>query len=329
MNIIDTDDFSEKLRLKGIDTTNKKVSITNFEGSEQEKDLTEPANCNGFGRIRHFKASKSEDWPPNPLPIFPAFKKLGLDVGDKISAQVFQNSICNWRCWYCFVDFKLLSGSRKYSSFLHCDEMVELYLSNKVRPPMIDLSGGQPDLTPEWIPWMMEALRKRNLDKSVFLWSDDNLSNDYFWRFLTDEQISDIESYSMYSRVCCFKGVDESSFELNTQASGNLFSRQIELFERFTRTKIDLYAYITLTAGKGSDLEKSIPLFLDRIQKIKEDFPLRIVPLKIFKFTPMQGRHSVDQEELMRGQDIAIKIWQNEIENRFSKEQRSKPIYEI
>jgi len=33
---------------------------------------------------------------------------------------------------------------------------------------MIDLSGGQPDLTPEWIPWMMECLSDKGLNKKVY-----------------------------------------------------------------------------------------------------------------------------------------------------------------
>ncbi|MES1181707.1 MAG: hypothetical protein ABUL44_02835, partial [Flavobacterium sp.] len=52
---IDTKNFSQHLRSKAIDRENKKILITNFSGSDQEKDLSEPSNCNGFGRIRHFK----------------------------------------------------------------------------------------------------------------------------------------------------------------------------------------------------------------------------------------------------------------------------------
>ena len=157
----------------------KAILVTNFSGSEQEKDLTEPANCNGFGRVRHFKLDAGKGWIKNPLPILPATKALGIKQNSEIRSQVFQNSVCNWRCWYCFVDFKLLSGDSKYSSFLTCDEMVDLYLKEENPAPMIDLTGGQPDLTPEWIPWMMQTLIERGLDKKIFLWSDDNLSNDY------------------------------------------------------------------------------------------------------------------------------------------------------
>ena len=63
-------------------------------------------------------------------------------------------------------------------------------LSEQEAPPLvIDLTGGQPDITPEWVPWMMEALIDRGLSNHVYLWSDDNLSNDFFWKYLTEEQI--------------------------------------------------------------------------------------------------------------------------------------------
>jgi len=54
-----------------------------------------------------------------------------------------------------------------------------------------------PDLVPEWVPWMMQELASRGLDKSISL-SDDNLSNYFFWEHLTGSQIETIRDYSMY-----------------------------------------------------------------------------------------------------------------------------------
>jgi uncharacterized Fe-S cluster-containing radical SAM superfamily protein len=315
---IDTTSFSEHLRTRGIDSDNKKILITNYSGSLQEEDLTEPANCNGFGRIRHFKLKSKESWPINPLPILPVAKALNIPITNDIRAQVFQNAVCNWRCWYCFVDFKLLSGDRKYSEFLSCDELLDLYLQQENVPNVIDLTGGQPDLTPEWIPWMMESLISRGLQEKVFLWSDDNLSNDYFWKLLTPQQINTVTDYKMYARVCCFKGIDEDSFSLNTLAAPELFNNQFDLFQRFHQLGLDLYGYITLTASTSTNFEYVIPKFLDRIQSIHENLPLRIVPLEIFKFKPVIDRVTDIHEDLMVGQYKAVEVWANELKKRFS-----------
>lgn len=327
---IDTEKVSTHLRVKAIDIERKAILITNFTGSEQEKDLTDPANCNGFGRVRHFKLDAGKEWIKNPLPILPASKTLGVKPDSEIRAQVFQNSACNWRCWYCFVDFKLLNADTKHASFLTCDEMIDLYLKEENPCSMIDLTGGQPDLTPEWIPWMMQTLKERGLDEKIYLWSDDNLSNDYLWQFLSNEQIDLMSSYKMYSRVCCFKGIDERSFSLNTKAAPNLFSNQFELCKRLLQINLDLYCYITITANTDTNFEMAVLKFLDNVQAIDELLPLRIVPLRIFdSFTPIASRMNDEFRDMMKGQYAAIEVWKKELSRRFSTEQLNQPITEI
>jgi uncharacterized Fe-S cluster-containing radical SAM superfamily protein len=326
---IDTEEASAKLRIKGIDLNRKAISITNFNGSKQEKDFSEPANCEGFGRVRYFKLNTSEDWPQNPLPILPAAKALGLTPDSQIRAQVFQNSVCNWRCWYCFVDFSLLKGDEKHSSFLTAEQLIDLYLKEENPPSMIDLSGGQPDLTPEWVPWIMEGLMNIGLHEKIYLWSDDNLSNDYLWKYLTKEQIDMMLSYKLYSRVSCFKGIDEKSFSLNTKAEPDLFVNQFKLCRRLIDTGFDLYGYITLTAETNTDFKTAITRFLDLLQAENEMFPLRIVPLEVKMYNPLAPRMNPILEDMMKGQYDAIKVWEEEINKRFSEEQRHTAITEV
>lgn len=328
MKTLDTEQLSRKYRAKAINLEERKISITNYNGTLQEKDLSEPANCEGFGRIRHFKLKREIGWPENPLPIVPAATHLGIDQPKQLSAQVFQNSVCNWRCWYCYVDFKLLNGDERYSKMLSCEELLNLYLAEHDRPLMIDLSGGQPDLTPEWVVWMMEALEQKNLENKIFLWSDDNLSNDYFWKFLSPEQISKIQGYKNYARVVCFKGIDQNSFNINTSAEPALFRQQFELFKRLRELNLEMYAYITLTAPLTTDFDRVIPSFLDEIQKIDSSFPLKIIPLKIYQFSPSVIRTGVDQQNLLVGQQKAIEIWEREMNLRFSANQRQKAVNE-
>lgn len=329
MNFIDTDKASISLRDKAIDVQTKAILITNFANSEQEKDFTEPSNCRGFGRIRHFRLGDGVEWPQNPLPIYPALKALRLPKTDMIRAQVFQNAVCNWRCWYCFVDFKLLSGNTKFSEYLTCEKLLDFYQQQENPPMMIDLTGGQPDITPEWIPWMMEALIKRGLSEKIYLWSDDNLSNDYFWKYLTTDQITLIKSYEMYGRVCCFKGIDELSFSHNTGAEPSLYWEQFTLWQKLLETGMDLYSYITLPANTATDFKGGIQKFLDNIQKVDEMYPLRIVPLQIHTFTPVVNRMKELQIDLLNGQKIAIQVWQEEMKSRFNAEDLNKPITDI
>jgi uncharacterized Fe-S cluster-containing radical SAM superfamily protein len=328
LKIIDTESWSERFRKAAIDLENRKLLITNFHGTEQEPDLSEPANCNGFGRIRHFRLGTENHWVKNPLPIEPARRAISLPDGTQIRAQVFQNAVCNWRCWYCFVPFNLLNANPRHSSWLTPAELIELYLAEPTPASMIDLSGGQPDLTPEWVPWMMEEIIRRGLADRVYLWSDDNLSNDYFWRYLSDAERRLIQSYRNYGRVACFKGIDRESFAFNTGADAALFDQQFDLFGRFLALGIDLFAYVTFTTQSSDDLEKRVCSFVDRLQQLHPMLPLRTVPLEILPFTPVQGRLTAEHRIAIENQYKVQQLWRSELEVRYPANIRAQSICE-
>ena len=62
--VIDTDALSARYRTAAVRPDERRLLVTDFRGSEQERDLTEPANCDGLGRIRHFRRQTSAGWPP-------------------------------------------------------------------------------------------------------------------------------------------------------------------------------------------------------------------------------------------------------------------------
>ena len=326
---IDTAEWSKHWREAGLDVEGRRVLVTNYSGTEQEPDLQEPPNCQGFGRIRHFRRTTSAGWPLNPLPIDPASKALGIEPSELLRAQAFQNAVCNWRCWYCFVPFNLLSANPKHSQLVVSAELVDLYLEQPDPPQVIDLTGGQPDLTPEWVPWMIQEIQSRGLDDRTYLWSDDNLSTDYFWRYLSDDDIELVRSARNYGRVCCFKGFDQESFAFNTLADGSLFDRQFELFRRFLELGIDVYAYVTLTSPTGEGMSDRIGRFVDRLQALHSNLPLRTVPLEIRVFTPVSSRLGVDANRALEIQNSAVEAWNKELEERYTHKERSSAITEV
>lgn len=326
---IDTEALARKYRAVTIDVLNKRLLVTNFRGTEQEKDLTEPANCDGFGRIRHFCRATSSGWPSNPLPIEPACRALRLGPQDEIRAQVFQNAACNWRCWYCFVPFNLLSANQAYSAWLTPSELFQLFLAQPNRPLVLDLSGGQPELAPEWVYWMIEEIENNGLRGQIYLWSDDNLSCDYFWRYLTPTQQEAVTTYPFYGRVACFKGFDEESFAFNTRAEKFWFLRQFELMQRLVRSGMDVFAYATFTTPTASRIADEMPQFVDRLQAIDENLPLRTVPLEIQTFTPVLGRLDSIRLETFDNQRRAVEAWQRELDRRFPVSVRDLPITQI
>jgi uncharacterized Fe-S cluster-containing radical SAM superfamily protein len=308
---IHTEGMAAKMRAKIIRPDKRQILITRLKGSAQEGDLTSPVNCRGLGRVRHFKRETSLGWPENFLPIDPAALALGVAPSTMMEAEVFQNAACAWRCWYCYVPFELLGGDERRAQWVTADELVKRYSELPSRPSILDLSGGSPDLTPEWVPWTIEALEHAGLADQTYLWSDDNLSTDYVFTELNDAQRRMLR-HPKYGRVCCFKGFDEESFAFNTGAEPQEFDRQFERFLRYLDLGIDLYAYVTLTGPSAINIKEKVSEFVERLAGVWEALPGRTVPLRIDTFGPMVARNSHrDFSTALEVQDAAIAVWNN------------------
>jgi uncharacterized Fe-S cluster-containing radical SAM superfamily protein len=326
--VIDTDAYSKRLRRLGLDHERRAVRLAKLRGSEQEDDLTLPPNADGYGRIHHFNTATSPDWPDNPLPIHPAAKALGIDATHTRQAQVFQNAVCNWRCWYCYVPFNLLSGAEAHSDLIPVRQVVDWALQSGRH--VLDLSGGQPDLTPEWVLWTLQELDSRDI-KDVYVWSDDNLSTDYLYRHLTDDQLGFVARHPRAGRVGCFKGFDADSFAFNTQADPAIFDRQFELMQRHIDHGFDVYAYATFTAQSQDRVDLKMAAFVDRLQAISANLPLRTIPLEVQEFGPVTERlkRSSHAGQALDVQKAAVRAWVNELDQRFSATERNIPICEV
>ena len=324
-----TDSYSATLRSRAWRAGTRELLVARIAGSAQEDDLSTPPNCRGLGRRRHFRRETSPGWPSNSLPIDPASRYLQLESDSLLVAQVFQNLACNWRCWYCYVPFNLLGGNPRLGEFVTADALVDLLLAEKEPSHVIDISGGQPDLVPEWTLDTLKALEVRGLDASIYVWSDDNLSTDGLWCHLSASEIRWMASRPNHGRVGCFKGFDASSFSFNTGAEPELFGRQFELFDRLRKTGFDIYGYITLTTPNSESIERGIPILVDRLQSIHSNLPLRIVPLEIGVFGPVEARLNESRNQALDNQHMAIAAWKRELEIRFTPEQLEMGICDV
>ena len=329
--MIGTEQYSRDLRDRSVDRNEQRLLVARLAGSEQEPDLSEPVNCGGLGRIRHFGRPTAPPWPANTLPAAPARSRLAsLHGAGELRAQVFQNSACNWRCWYCYVPFALLGAHQGQSEWRTAGELVDAWQAEPDAPLVLDLSGGQPDLVPEWVPWTMRALADRGLDARTYLWSDDNLSTDYFWRYLSDDDIALVGSYRNYGRAVCFKGIDEDSFELNTAAPPSGYGAQFGYAARLLATGMDLYCYVTLTTeSEAASIPGLVEGFVDQLQQVDENLPLRTVPLEVSVFGPVRARVRDRQAVALDRQVLAVEAWNDQIARRFTADQRAVPVGEV
>jgi hypothetical protein len=83
-------------------------------------------------------------------------------------------------------------------------------------------------------------------------------------------------------------------------------------------------------------MEDAMPRFVDRLQAIHENLPLRTVPLKIAVFGVVDRRLATFGSDRARQcreaeahQFRAVEAWNAELERRFSAEQRGRAIVDV
>lgn len=309
-----------------VSKTDKKVRLAIISDSKQEKDLISPTNFYGYGRIRHF-SRKHDNWNDNPLPIDPASKFLGFSKLERIEAQVFQLAQCNFNCWYCFVDEDRLKPDNEFSGWVSINDMVNFIINQQIN--LIDLSGGQPDLVPEWSLWLLKELKRLRFDNKIFVWQDDNLSCNSLKKYLTTREIEELSSFSNYARVGCFKGFDELSFAFNTGMPEHLYNNQFIIMKELIHFGFDMYAYVTFTTPSIENLDYQINSFIEKLQKIHPLFPLRTIPLKIVNYTPTSYRLSKDRIESFDKQFQVLKKWNEVLRDNYSTIELDKNITDI
>ena len=123
---------------------------------------------------------------------------------------------------------------------------------------------------------------------------------------------------------------DETSFGFNTQAAPELYRRQFELMQRLlAETSIDLYCYVTFTSPDGDAVAAKMNAFVDRLQDIDANLPLRTVPLEISVFTPVASRMTEAHRRALLIQQEAVAAWNEELARRFTDADRSVAITDV
>ena len=133
----------------------------------------------------------------------------------------------------------------------------------------------------------------------------------------------------MYGKVGCFKGFNSESFSFNTGAHPSLFDQQFDLLGRLLELGLDQYAYVTFTTPTDRGILPEMKQFVDRLQRLDENLPLRTIPLEISVFAPVVLRKQPKMEEALGNQHRAVEAWQEELDRRFTSTERAANIVDV
>lgn len=166
---------------------------------------------------------------------------------------------------------------------------------------------------------------------NYYLWTDDNLSTTYLFDALPANDLALLRRHRNYGRVCCIKGFDSRSFAFNTRAAPQDYDRQFGILQRVLDLGLDVYGYVTLTSPYDDGVAQGVADLMDRLQAADPNYLLRVIPLRIQVFTPVEQRLARNdaRERSLAVQEEAIAAWTSELERRFPPDQRALQICDV
>lgn len=327
--LLDSDLLADRMR--PLLRRGSRVLIANLAGTAEADDPYTVLNCGGFGRIRSFErfgfhAPLGDDIESTRTRAFLMRSDAPIFA---TQTQVFQLAGCSWRCWYCYVDEDRLSANPRIGSMLSAAELVELYIAETERPQIIDLSGGQPDLLPSWPVEVLRALSSRPECSRVNVRSEDNLTGRLLSEALPSDSLKELIETEFYTRIGCFKGFDEDSFKFNTRSEGRGYERQFVCARDIIDLGIPFFAYATFTGLDLTNIEQKMALFVDNLQRVHHNLPLRVVPLKVTPAAAWSGRELTDHALAESVERAAVDAWVEQICSRYTEAERRVPLSAI
>lgn len=297
-----------------------------YNNLESKKNLK--VNLDDFGRIRTFIRDKFEDWNSDPIPMDIISKKFNYKKLDKVDVQMIEVAKCNLHCWWCYLPDEIRRINDNYMKWFSVEELVNLLTRDNSSCKSVYLSGGNPELVPEFIYSFMKELDKRNLSEKIFLWSDDVLTTDYLINF-DKEKIDYMVKYNNYAKICCLKGFDEESFAFNTLLDSGVFKEQLHRLKKYIEMGFDVYCYIILTCNSLEKAKVKVKKLIKQLQDISYNLPLRVIPIKIETFSAVIPRLNDEREKAILNQYEVLNIWNKEIKKIYNEDEINKNIAEI
>ena len=255
-------------------------------------------------------------------------RRLHIDRMDKLDVQMIEVAKCNLHCWWCYLPDEIRHINEKYMQWFTASELLDMILEQNKDCKCIDISGGNPELTPELVYDFMMELEKRELSDKILIFSDDVLSTDYLLNFDQDK-LKYMINYKNYAKVCCFKGFDPDSYSFNTLTDKAGFKNQLSRLKKYIELGFDTYCYVTFTCKDLDNVDEKIENFIESLQAISYYLPLRVVPIKIEKFSAVIPRLNDTRELSIENQYEVLDTWNTKVKKLYKTSDRSKNIADL
>jgi len=233
-----------------------KINVKSFDEKEMQKQGKRVVDFSNYSEV--FSALRDEF----DMPQWAHLALMNRPLKDFQNIFIYQLKGCNIHCPWCYVDDINKNNQKGNGEFFSVSEIVDLFEQERKKQQlyMIRPSGGEPTLAIEQWGEMLSEIKKRGLEKEVYVQGDTNLTTGHFIESLESKNkiaenlLEKISKFDNFGVLCSFKGTDTESFLkavgfVKSDGSANRDYSFLEderwfSFSKLVKAGIDAYPFI-------------------------------------------------------------------------------------
>ncbi|CAL7960850.1 putative Fe-S oxidoreductase [Gammaproteobacteria bacterium] len=248
--------------------------------------------------------------------------KLGKNWRDYNYHVIIQSAVCNFRCFYCYVDYSFLGGKMVEVA---ADEVIKQFLQEREKAlvngqqyNVLRISGGEPMLIPDLTLICLRKIKELKLDDTVCVKTETNLSPLAKVNGLAlAAEWADFEELSKYKNFIIHPtvhGISAKNLHNNCSVDPVVFDMVCEGLQTLIDYQLDFYP----SFGANTTIPSDVQPFFNCLKKIHKNLPLRFA-VRPFKFTydavcERKGRNSLT---IMTNQNEVISKWDSLLQETY------------
>jgi uncharacterized Fe-S cluster-containing radical SAM superfamily protein len=236
---------------------------------------------------------------------------------------IVQIGICNFRCFYCYVDFRFLSGRNVVE--VDAEEVINQFLRRRqeLKQKGIDLnvlriSGGEPMLAPDLTLSCLRKVRELGLEGEVCIKTETNLSPLVpIDGKCAAERWVDLKEFTQYPNFIIhptFHGIDQDSLRRIAAVNWDEFEMMLDAIRLLLEHQIDFYP----SFGANTVAPDQIDDFFDALRAIHPKLPLRIAVRKFdLEYDSPATRDNGSRDLMVFDHQETIRGWDRRLRDEY------------
>lgn len=241
--------------------------------------------------------------------------KMGKEWQTFQHHAIVQIGVCNFRCFYCYVDFRFLTGR----NVVHVTalQVVEQFLARRaelakegVELNVLRISGGEPMLAPDLTLECLRILRDRELAGEICVKTETNLAPlvtiDGTCPAARWADLAEFRTHPNFILHPTFHGLNRQSLRRISTANWDNFEMMFDAIRTLIDFGIDFYP----SFGANTVAVDDVDAFFSELKQIHENLPLRIAVRKFhLEYEAPATRENGSRDVMVYDHVATISAW--------------------